>query len=505
SLGFGVVHGITLGFGTTLIGEAVDYSIYLFVQATQPAPGDAGDHARWIAAFWPTIRLGMLTSVVGFTTLWFSNFPGLAQLGLYSVAGIVVAAGVTRFVLPALLPAGFRVRDVSFLGHALAAVTARARTLRWILAALVIAAVAVLAIHRHALWNPELSALSPLSAADLELDHALRADLGAPDARFIVVVSDDDRERALRAAEQVGAQLQRRVDSGRLGGFDTPARLLPSVETQKARQMALPASADLTARLARATAGLPLRAERLGAFVADVEAARSAPPLTRADLDGTSFAVATDALLVQRGARWSALLPLKSVRRGAVDAPIDAQAIRAALDEAGQPGALLVDLKAETDRLYTGYLDEAIALSLSGFAVMLGVLGLALRSALRVLRVVVPLAAAIVVVAAAHALTGNQLNILHLVGMLLIAAVGSNYALFFDRRADPDGVDRVATLSSLVLASATTLIGFGVLAFSKVPVLQAIGATVGPGAVLALLFAAILAEGRAARPLPAAR
>lgn len=35
SLGFGVVHGITLGFGTALIGEAVDYSIYLFVQSDQ--------------------------------------------------------------------------------------------------------------------------------------------------------------------------------------------------------------------------------------------------------------------------------------------------------------------------------------------------------------------------------------------------------------------------------------------------------------------------------------
>ena len=33
SLGFGVVHGITLGFGTALIGEAVDYSIYLFMQS----------------------------------------------------------------------------------------------------------------------------------------------------------------------------------------------------------------------------------------------------------------------------------------------------------------------------------------------------------------------------------------------------------------------------------------------------------------------------------------
>ena len=38
SLGFGTVHGITLGFGTTLIGEAVDYSIYLFVQAATWQP-----------------------------------------------------------------------------------------------------------------------------------------------------------------------------------------------------------------------------------------------------------------------------------------------------------------------------------------------------------------------------------------------------------------------------------------------------------------------------------
>ena len=86
--------------------------------------------------------------------------------------------------------------------------------------------------------------------------------------------------------------------------------------------------------------------------------------------------------------------------------------------------------------------------------------------------------------------------------MLLIVAVGSNYALFFDQRADAKGMDRVATLASLVLACTTTVIGFGVLAFSKVPVLQAIGATVGPGAVLALLFSAILADNRAA---PSAR
>ncbi|RZL32119.1 MAG: hypothetical protein EOP35_20640, partial [Rubrivivax sp.] len=64
SLGSGVVHGITLGFGATLIGEAVDYSIYLFVQSRTAAArnglADADVQRAWIRDFWPTIRLGML-------------------------------------------------------------------------------------------------------------------------------------------------------------------------------------------------------------------------------------------------------------------------------------------------------------------------------------------------------------------------------------------------------------------------------------------------------------
>jgi predicted exporter len=85
ALGFGAVHGITLGFGVTLIGEAVDYSIYLFVQRGPD----------WRRTVWPTIRLGVLTSIVGFAALLPSDFQGLAQLGLYSIAGLTAAALVT--------------------------------------------------------------------------------------------------------------------------------------------------------------------------------------------------------------------------------------------------------------------------------------------------------------------------------------------------------------------------------------------------------------------------
>jgi predicted exporter len=501
SLGFGTVHGLTLGFGTTLIGEAVDYSIYLFVQTGSTEGDRTAWREHWIAAFWPTVRLGMLTSIVGFATLLFSGFPGLAQLGLYSVAGVATAALVTRFVLPDLLPSGFRIRGLDSLGRILSAISRQAIALRWILGGLLVIAVAVIGAHRDSLWNDNLAALSPIDAADQALDASLRADLGAPDARYLVVVSADDSEGALVAAEQVGHALQGAVDKGALGGFETPARYLPSVAMQSARQTTLPDRSELSARLDAATAGLPLRAARLAPFLADVETARSARPLRRADLDGMALALAVDSLLVRQNGHWSALMPLRAPIQDGQAKDIDVGAVRAALAQAGSARALFVDMKAESDRLYAGYLNEAVKLSLTGVAVILVLLLLILKSPARVVRVMAPLAAAVLVVIAGLLLAGVRMNILHLVGMLLIVAVGSNYALFFDREAGASDVDSTPTLSSLVLANLTTVAGFGLLAFSRVPVLQAIGATVGPGAVLALLFAAILAK-RPSRVLP---
>ncbi len=495
SLGFGMVHGITLGFGTTLIGEAVDYAIYLFVQR-DPA---ADDEPEARPAFWPTIRLGVMTSVCGFAALLFSGFPGLAQLGLYSITGLVVAALTTRFVLPALLPASFRIRDLSPLGRRLQGLAAGAPRLRGPLVAIVAAAAAVVYVHRDRVWNHELAALSPVSAADQALDQALRADLGAPDVRYVVVVSGVDREAALSGAEAVGERLQPLVTDGVLGGFESPAHYLPSRATQLARRGSLPEADVLAARLAGATAGLPLSAGRLAPFLAEVEAARSLAPLTREDLEGTSFALATDSLVIRQHGRWSALLPLRAPDGGARD--IDAARVRAALAADDGMPAVFVDTKGESDRLYAGYLQEARLLSLAGLAAIVALLALALRSARRVAGVLLPLAAAVLTVVAGLVLAGVALTILHLVGLLLIVAVGSNYALFFDRAAGEAG-PAPRTLASMLFATLTTVAGFGLLAFSSVPVLQAIGTTVGPGAILALLFSAIIAR-RA--PSPALR
>ena len=487
SLGFGAVHGITLGFGTALIGEAVDYSIYLFVQSEQ----GGADQQNWIKRFWPTIRLGVLTSIFGFASLLLSGFPGLAQLGLYSIAGLIAAATVTRFVLPHLLPTDFRIHDVSGIGIVLSRLAQRAAALRWAAAILLLGACVVLVQHRASLWNDKISSLSPVSQADVALDASLRADMGAPDVRYLVVVSGASRESVLRSSEQVSTVLQTQVDQGELAGFESPSRYLPSTATQRARQASLPPPAVLEERLAQAVQELPVRAQLFAPFVADVVVARSQPLLQAADLEHTSMSMAVDALLIRQDRHWRALLPLTAAK----ETGIDANRIRAALSATGLPDVLLVDMKAESDRLYSGYLHEAILLSLGGLVAIVGLLLFVFRSPMRVLRIIAPLAAAVVTVTAGLAVFGQQLIILHLVGLLLVVAVGSNYALFFDR---PDqsfehGISP-RTLASMLFANLTTVAGFGVLAFSNVSILQAMGVTVAPGVILALIYSAIFAR-----------
>src|SRR3546814_346064 len=179
-------------------------------------------------------------------------------------------------------------------------------------------ACAFLFMHRNSLWNHELSSLSPISATDMALDARLRADMGAPDVRYVVVVSGESQEAVLRSAEKVSAALQPLVEQGQLAGFESPSRYLPSRATQKARQASLPDKAELASRVEAAVENLPVRPQLFAPFLDDVEAARQQDLLTAADLKNTSMAMATDALLIQQNGHWSALLPLSATADGKI-------------------------------------------------------------------------------------------------------------------------------------------------------------------------------------------
>lgn len=506
SLIFGNVHGITLGFGTTLIGEAVDYAIYYLIQARPAAGAAAGSGARrWIADNWPTVRLGLWTSVCGFAALLFSGFPGLAQLGVFSIAGLAAAALTTRWVLTRSAPDGAPGMGLRrHLGRIVGWCTDALPRWRWPLAALALVAALTLA-YLPSPWRGDLSSLSPVGAARMKVDADLRADLGATDGGTLVAVSAADEAGVLAAAEAAGARLDKLVESGVLVGYESPARVLPSPATQQARKAALPDAGTLSSRLSEATVDGPLPAARLGDFITDVQAARGQRLLTRESLKGTPLYAALDALLVPGSASphgvrpWRALLSLQAGQK-----VIDPSVLRAAL--ADVPGAQVVDIGAELGGLYARYLHEAGLQALLGAVAVCVLLALHLRSLKRLWRIAQPVAAAVLIVLAVFSASGAALGILHLVGLLLTVAIGSNYALFFDQiRAQQDAAPAGRpfvidndTLASLALANLTAAISFCLLALSNIPALFAIGQVVAPGIVLSLVLSAAFIPARGA-------
>jgi predicted exporter len=484
SLGFGFVHGITLGFGVTLIGEAVDYAIYLF---TQTAPGTSP--AATLPRIWPMLQLGVLVSVCGFSAMLFSSFTGFAQLGLFSITGLLVAVAVARWVLPSLLPGNFADPRSAKFAPKLLALARRAPLLRLPAVLALLGAVVLLALHQGSFWEDDLASLSPIPVSDQKLDQALRSDIGAPDVRYLIVIAASDEQQALTRSERLAIVLEGLVDRGVIAGFDAPSRYLPSAATQRARLEALPDPAVLRERLATALDDSDFRPELFEPFVAAIAATKGQPLLDRAALQGTSLALKVDSSLFERNGAWTALLSL----RGVTDARQVAQSVSAS----GGDGATFLDLKAESDRLLEVYRREALMLALIGSLVIVLLLAASLRSPRRVLLIVTPLAAAVILTTAVLTLGGQKLSIFNLVGLLLTVAVGSNYCIFFERQ---DWADHHSgrTVASLVLANLCTVIGFGVLSFARLPVLHGIGKTVAIGAFLSLVFAAVVAgHGRA--------
>ena len=472
SLAFGNLHAITLGFGATLVGEAVDYPSYACLNA---GPGES--LRRALERIWPTLRLAVLTTVLGGLTMLLSSFAGLAQLGLLSMSGVLAAGVATRYVVPAL--AGSRpVTDRSFAVPAwLERATLQARRLAplvWLLAA---GAIAVLIFHSSRLWEDDLAAMNPVPEHLKAADRELRRELGAPDVRYLILVQAPDREAALQGAESLEGKLDELVRRQVIRGYDLATRYVPSLAEQKRRLAALPEPAALRANLEKALDGLPFQRGVFEPFLRDVEQSRSRGPLGEDDLRGTVLGIKLQTLVVPAGSGWAALVPLYGVT--------DAQALGAQVP--------VLDLKAESERLLAGYRLETLRLTALGIGAIVLVLSFGLRSARAVWQVVLPVALALLISAAILQLAGQRLTVFHLIAMLLVMGIGLNYSLFFDRP-EQNALLRRRMLFALFVTCATTLLAFVTLAFSSNPVLHAIGLTVSVGAAMAFLTSAALAR-----------
>ncbi len=485
---FGSVHAITLGFAATLIGEAVDYPGYLLLNTA------AGETGRMAARrLRVTLALAVLSTVVSALALTLSSFNGLAQLGVLTMAGVLVAGLATQYLIPWLLgERALAAVSLQRLNLPAADFLDRSKWAGVVAAVGVICAGAWLAVQHPAWWQRDLAGISPVPPDMRMQDAELRREMGAPEVSVFVASRGDSQSAALQAAAGLLPVLERWKKEKLIRSYDSPAWYLPALDVQRQRLRDLPEPATLEKSLAQALKGLAFRPDAFQPFVEEVNGARRAladgsVPVTLATYAGTPLGARLNALVVELDGQSLVLTPL-----GGVSDPVRLAQDLSAIPQA-RTHSQLVDLKQVSANMVDGFRREAMSQAGWGAALILLLLVGGLRSVRRAMRVALPAAAALVLTAALLVAAGERLSVFHLVALLLVLGIGLNYALFFERVA-ADAVERARTRLSLAVCSTSTIVTFGLLALSSTPVLHAIGSTVAIGAVLAMLMSAVWAR-----------
>ncbi len=474
---FGELHGITLAFGITLLGVTIDYPIHLFSHLHNPA------HAKSeMRAIWPTLRLGVITTCVGYLVLVTTEFIGLRQLGVFTLTGLAAAAVVSRLLLPRLFPEPFASPEPRGLGLLQGFLMKR----RWpVVVTLGLGLLSLLLVSRLGtdLWQDDIASLSPLPKKLLQQDRALRAEMGRAEPNHFLILQGRDVEDLLATSERLRQRLQSAPDAS-FANLDLPSDHLPSQARQQVLQEQLPDRPTLAQRLKQAMQGLPFRDTAFTPFLDAVEHSRTLAPLSypQALQTGLKDQLQSSIRTGSDGA-W-ALIPLHSAQ--------DPHQLAAFIQQT-LPEVRYLNLRQETSRLVGDFREKMLKRVALGGLFMLLLLWYGLRSLRRALLTLLPIAVAILVTVAILFGSGESLNLFHLISLMLVLGIGLDYSLFFNRRDQDPG--RLRTLHALTICAISTSGVFAILASSSIPVLRAIGMTVAIGVALSYFSTYALSRG----------
>lgn len=475
---FGHLDGLTLAFGTSLIGVTVDYPVHLLNHQSMLA----GSRRDVVLRLAPSLAMGALTTVASFVGLSMTSFPGFREIGFFAAVGVAAALAVTLFVLPWFL--GDATRRPPRAAWATAAVLGRgvdwALGHRRALAAVPILTAAIGAVMLPRLsWQDDLSSLGNVNPALQQEETRVRGRVAPYEAGRVVLVMAGNEQDALERSEDVCRRMEKLRTQGAIGGYRSATGIVWSARLQERNLAALRSVPDLVARVDTAFEAAGFRAGSFGPFARDLAAAPVAP-LTPADFDGTALARMLEPMLLDIDGRTAVLTQVSD--------PRDEPALRREI--ASVPGARYFVQRDFVNDLYAQFRDTTLAQLFVGGALVIAILALRYRRWRPALAAFLPSVLVCVLVLSGLALAGEAVNLLHVVSLIMVAGMGVDYGIFLvDSLADRTHVE--TTLVSLLLCCLTTVCGFAVIAVSEHPALRALGITIGSGVTLSLLMAPV--------------
>ncbi|WP_417695713.1 MMPL family transporter [Pseudomonas sp.] len=464
---FGRMHVMTLVLGSSLIGVAVDYPLHYLSKSWSLKPWRSWSALRLTL---PGLSLSLATTCIGYLALAWTPFPALTQIAIFSAAGLIGAYLTAVCLLPALLkgvdlhPAQWPLRLCEHLLRAREALLARVRTPVLLGLLLIFCAGGLWQLTtkndiRQWIGTPE-------QLTD-EAQAIARITGFQPTSQFFLIRADN-QSHLLERQTVLNERLEQLIGLEKLEGYLSLNQLVsPPAEQQKVREALarLPAFWQPLLDLGVPVAALQAELTQLQALpVTDIDTALAGPlaePYRTLWLGPTAEGVA--AVVSLQGLNDAALLRVQTL---------------------DLPGVQLVDRLGDLNRVFAATQVSAAELKLASCVLILLLLTwpFGVGGALRV--VALPLLAALCSLASLGWL-GQPLTLFGLFGLLLVTAIGVDYAILMREQIGGAAVSLLGTL----LAAVTTWLSFGLLAVSSTPAVSNFGLAVSLGLAFSFMLA----------------
>ncbi len=471
---FGRLHLLTLVFGASLVGIAQDYAIYFL--CARLGTNQHMDSRQLLRRLLPGLGLMLLAAVIGYLGMALTPFPGLRQMAVFSMLGLLFAWLTVILWFPALIHAD-SLRSTALADRYSRSIVKwpqfRVNRIGFVL--LAVFTVFVVAGLMRLKVSDDIRALQKTPQHLLDDQIKLGKLLDTPTPAQFYLVRGESAEIVLQREEQLKRQLQTVIDKKLIGGVQAVSNWVPSQQQQHADHDLI---VDKLLAPQGVLAAIATAIDENGQWQQDLRQrllAQNKPLLPDAFIASPAGQPWRHLWLGKTGDRYASIVAVRGLS--------DYRQLQVLADVAPKiDGVQWVDKVADISSVLSYYRQYMTWALLAAYATIFVLLSLRYRRA--AWRAIAPPLLATLATLALFGATGQPLQLFHVLACLLLLGLGVDYGIFLQ---EPTERHRRFAWLTVGLSAISALLSFGLLALSSSPPLHAFGLTMLIGMALVWL------------------
>ncbi|GAA0208617.1 MMPL family transporter [Kangiella japonica] len=466
-LAFGSIHVLTLVFGASLIGVAVDYSFHYFASANESR--------RPLKHILGAITLGLVSSVIGYAALFSTPFPGLQQMAVFCAAGLIGAFLTVTLLFDKVNVNVNSPKAITTTFTFLSRFSLTFRHPTFLLALTALPVIAVILLSEVEDDNDNIRQLQSIPPELYQQEQTIQKMVASPATNQFFVVQADTTDELLNQLGSLNADLNTLVDRNAIEGYKHIAQFVPSRQVQDKNYLLLSNYLDRQSLSPLIELGL-LNRQQLLSLVDNYLSSNG----NHLDLQ--------DWLQSPLGQRFSylwlgeienqvaAIITLHNIH--------NLEPLETLADK--HEKLYFINKVDKVSAMFTEYREKALfMLGLALVAIFL-LLSLKYSALIAGLILLAPIAASSLAIIV-NILVAGSFNLFSTLALFLVFGIGVDYGLFYSesKKRSP------YIVLAIGLSAITTFLSFGLLSLSQTPAIHAFGLTMLTGILSVFLLSPI--------------